>query len=162
MLKLRLPHFKPIQLPWRKGQSVDEEAGPIGKDPVIRKCRHVSYDLILILTLEVEDVPDGFPRVARFLDSDDSFGLYRRFGNIHSRLLLNKQDEISKIEAKLGAMDRQDDSHDDGRRYLRSRELDADRQEYPAAWGESRVQLMERLEKRIIEYGQSQSARTII
>lgn len=105
----------------------------------------------------MEDFPDGFPRVARFLDSDDSFGLYRRFGTVHSRLLLNKQDEISKMEAKLEAMDRQDNADDNDKRYLMSRELDLDREDFPAAWGETRAQLMERLEKKVVEYGKLES-----
>ena len=102
----------------------------------------------------MEDFPNGFPKVARFLDSDDSFGMYRKFGTLHSRLLLNKQDEVSKMEAKLEAMDKMDNENDDGKRYLMSRELDVDRPEFPEFWGESRVQLMERLEKKILEYGE--------
>lgn len=103
----------------------------------------------------VEDFPDGFPRVARFLDSDDSFGVYRRFGTVFSRLLLNKQDEVSKLEAELMAMDGMDNADDNGKRYLMSREMDVKRQAFPAVWGESRPQLLGKLEEKISEYSES-------
>lgn len=39
--------------------------------------------------------------MAAFLDSDENFMMYRRFGWIQSRLLLNKQNEISDLEKDL-------------------------------------------------------------
>ena len=106
-----------------------------------------------MLTSLVEDIPNGFPRVARFLDSDDSFGLYRRFGTVYSRLLLIKQDEVSRMEMKLEAMDRLDDASNDGKRYLMSHDLDCRREEIPSQWeGESRPQLLGKLEKTVVEY----------
>ena len=83
----------------------------------------------------MEDFPNGFPKVARFLDSDDSFGVYRKFGTLHSRLLLNKQDEVSKMEAKLEAMDKMDSEDDDGKGYLMSREQDVGRPDFPEFLG---------------------------
>lgn len=38
----------------------------------------------------------GYLRLARFLDSDDAFMTYRRFGAAFSRVLLQKQDEMSQ------------------------------------------------------------------
>lgn len=109
----------------------------------------------LSLTRSVEDCPRGFPKLARFLDSDDAFMLYRRFGSVFSRLLLYKQDEISKMENMLQIMDRYDEKND-GERFLMSRVLDierGDRNEKPALWPETRTQLMHKLEQRSLEYG---------
>ena len=101
----------------------------------------------------MEDFPRGFPKLACFLDSDDAFMVYRRFGSVFSRLLLNKQDEIRTLEAELEAMDKTDRVSGNGN-YLMSRTLDMDREHLPDAFnGRSRPQLMEELEKKAMEYG---------
>ena len=96
----------------------------------------------------------GFPKLSCFLDSDDAFMIYRRFGGVFSRLLLCKQDEIGRIEATLKAMDRTDADEGNGQ-YLMSHKLDEDRDNIPIAWPESRKQLMETLEKKALDYGRS-------
>ena len=53
----------------------------------------------------VESCPKGYPNLAAFLDSDENFMVYRRFGYLQSRLLLEKQDELRKLEKKLDLMD---------------------------------------------------------
>lgn len=50
----------------------------------------------------------GYPRVAAFMDSDDNFMVYRRFGFLYSRLLLDKQDELREIEENLDNIDTRD------------------------------------------------------
>ena len=107
----------------------------------------------MTLIVQVEDYPTGYPKLSCFLDSDDAFMVYRRFGSVFSRLLLHKQDEISGIEAKLLGMDKTDDTETD-RQYLMSRDLDVKRDGIPEAWrGETRPQLLEKLEKKTLEYG---------
>jgi hypothetical protein len=49
--------------------------------------------------------PNGYPRLAAILDSDQNFLLYRQFGYLQSRLLLYKQDELSELESKLDDLD---------------------------------------------------------
>lgn len=71
-----------------------------------------------------------------------------------SRLLLCKQDEIGRIEANLQAMDRTDRDEGNGQ-YLMSHKLDKDREQTPLFWPESRQQLMEKLEKKALDYGKS-------
>ncbi|KAK4953650.1 hypothetical protein LTR10_008253 [Elasticomyces elasticus] len=48
----------------------------------------------------------GYPNLATFADSDESFSLYRRFGYLQSRLLLDKQEELRLLEGQLDDMDR--------------------------------------------------------
>ncbi len=43
----------------------------------------------------------GYGRVAAVENCDPSFLIYRRFGWLHSRLLLNLQDELQKLERDL-------------------------------------------------------------
>ena len=65
---------------------------------------------------------------------------------------------MSSIEALLLGMDKTDEANNNGQ-YLQSRSLDADRgNDIPLAWqGQSRVQLIEKLEKLALEYGKRQT-----
>lgn len=80
--------------------------------------------------------------------------VYRRFGCVFSRLLLCKQDELGRIEKTLEAMDRTDADGGNGR-YLMSHKRDEHRDTVPDTWPESRTQLMEKLEKKALNYGKS-------
>ena len=111
-----------------------------------------------ILIFIVEDFPVGFPRVACYMDSDDAFPIYRRFGYVFSRLLLHKQDELSSMEATLRTMDNLDHKTPGCARYLQSRTLDNSRKSVPWAGSlpeapGSRTELLERMEKKTMEYG---------
>ncbi|MCJ1475224.1 hypothetical protein MMC13_003885 [Lambiella insularis] len=101
---------------------------------------------------EVEDSPRGFPYVASYLDSEDTFAVFRRFGWVHTRLLLNKQDELRVLESDLRAMDKLDGDNASSRKYLQSRTKDNARQLPPGRI--SRQQLLDTLEKKTLEYGQ--------
>lgn len=61
----------------------------------------LSHEQGLIWLLLVEDYASGYPKLAAFFDSDDQFSVYRRFGYLHSRLLLYKQDELRELEDRL-------------------------------------------------------------
>ena len=80
---------------------------------------------------------------------------YRRFGLVFSRLLLNKQDEIQELEGTLLAMDNNDAGDGNGE-YLMSRSQDVSRDgdSIPRSWSETRPQLLEKLEKKALEYGE--------
>lgn len=43
--------------------------------------------------------------LAAFLDSDDNFMIYRRFGYLQARLLLEKQEELRRLEEDLDILD---------------------------------------------------------
>ena len=120
-----------------------------------RKLIFMFLSRSILLTSPVQDHPRGFPKLACFLDSDDAFMTYRRFGLVFSRLLLNKQDEIQELEGTLLAMDRSDTADGNGE-YLMSRSQDVsrDRDSIPRSWPESRPQLLERLERKALEYGE--------
>lgn len=78
--------------------------------------------------------------------------VYRRFGSVYSRLILRKQDEMSRIEATLQGMDKTDEADDHGE-YLKSHTVDENRESTPTAWPESRTELMNKLEKKALDYG---------
>jgi hypothetical protein len=56
----------------------------------------------------VEDYPEGYPQLAAFLNSDDSFAVFRKFGRTNARILLHLQAEIQALEKELDDLDRED------------------------------------------------------
>ncbi|KAF2117750.1 hypothetical protein BDV96DRAFT_685420 [Lophiotrema nucula] len=52
-----------------------------------------------------ENIPNGYPRLATFLDSNDAFMAFRRFGNLQSRLLLEKQSLLTQLEKEIDDLD---------------------------------------------------------
>lgn len=40
------------------------------------------------------------------MDSDSDFAMFRRFGRLHTRVLLHKQDELAELEKRLDEMDK--------------------------------------------------------
>jgi hypothetical protein len=106
----------------------------------------------------------GYPRLAAFAESDECFMIYRRFGHIHSRLLLHRQDELRELEADLYDMDKRDEKNgEESRMYLKSRDLDVERElneEQEPAQGralapgrKSRTDLLQRIEQKALQYG---------
>ncbi|KAL8809300.1 MAG: hypothetical protein Q9200_003534 [Gallowayella weberi] len=106
-------------------------------------------------SITMETFPEGFPRLACFLDSDDSFMLFKRFGIVFSRLLLNKQDEIRQMEAELLGMDKTDEKYG-GELYLQSpyEDTQRDANTIPRYWSQTRPQLLQKLETKILEYSE--------
>lgn len=63
----------------------------------------------------MNDSPKGYPNLAAFLDSDEGFAIYRRFGYLQSRLLLDRQEELRSLELKLERMEKEMMKDDDDR-----------------------------------------------
>ena len=103
------------------------------------------------LTIAVEDSPQGYPRMAAFLDSDDCFSVYRRFGFLHARLLLHKQDELRVLEEDLRDMDDRDAGKKATKAFLMSRAKDDLRRDLPENL--KRKTLLAEIEKKTLEYG---------
>ncbi|KAK4231616.1 hypothetical protein QBC38DRAFT_226349 [Podospora fimiseda] len=54
----------------------------------------------------MESYREGYPRLAAFLNSEKEFTAFRHFGQVHVRLLLEKQDEIAQLEERLDQLDK--------------------------------------------------------
>ncbi|KAI9711320.1 MAG: hypothetical protein M1820_002307 [Bogoriella megaspora] len=91
-----------------------------------------------------EDCPTGYPRLAAFLESDENFMVYRRFGYAGSRLLLRKQTELQRLEAAMIEMDEEDERASPG--CLQSVDLEGD----PSS---PRARIMKDLETKYEEWG---------
>jgi hypothetical protein len=98
----------------------------------------------------VENTPNGFPRLAAFQCSESNFSLYRSFNYLHSRVLLDLQDEIRNLEEELDRCD-WDDFEDDPDR-LRSRDIDVSKAAREGNARNRRVILGEIREK-LMQYG---------
>ena len=97
-------------------------------------------------TVTVDDHPEGYPQLAAFINSDENFLMCRRFGFLHSRVLLYRQDELSEMERELIDMD-DADKHEDPL-MLRSRKKDyADDQPF------SRRSLIQTIDEKLKAYG---------
>jgi len=114
---------------------------------IVRKCKLASVHLqTSVLTESVEQCDQGYPYLASFLDSDENFMIYRRFGFIHARLLLQKQDELRIMEAELDRMDKRDRFNNV--EALQCRMTDESRTQD----GESRKALLSRLQETVLVY----------
>jgi hypothetical protein len=92
----------------------------------------------------VHKTPAGYPKLGAFLDSDENFMVYRRFGYLQARLLLEKQDELQKLERQL---DREDKIA-----YREDNDLLRTRQNYDQERMKGRGELLEKIEKIWIKY----------
>ena len=89
--------------------------------------------------------------LAAFLDSDDNFMVYRRFGYLQARLLLEKQEQLRRLEEDLDILDGQEkerwkDAH------ARDNPLKSLKDGKKDKAGERRV-LMRKIEKKFRDYG---------
>ena len=91
----------------------------------------------------VKDFPTGFPNLGAFADSDESFMLYRRFGYLQSRVLLEKQAELRSLEQQLDNLDRSEMYDEPDNLYSRESQ------------GEERKGLLTQIEAKFCEYGKS-------
>lgn len=103
------------------------------------------------LTQIVNKLPRGYPNLAAFLDSDESFMIYRRFGFLQSRLLLEKQDELRQLEEALDHMDRREAKRDETRPMTR---------DLPEEHLKQRVRLLTMIEEKFLAYSKSQDIMT--
>jgi hypothetical protein len=100
----------------------------------------------------VQDYPKGYPKQAAFQSSDPSWSIYRAFGYLHSRVLLDLQDELRCMEEELTELDLMDLENGDGKR-LRSRK--DDRQQAKRERTESvRAKLIAAIREKLIDYGE--------
>ena len=54
----------------------------------------------------MDDYPEGYGKLAAFIDCDSNFRIYRKFGWLHNRVLLHIQDELQELEQDLEGVDK--------------------------------------------------------
>lgn len=115
---------------------------------------NVSFSLIERLVIAptfvaVEDYPQGWPRLAAFLNSDDNFTIFRKFGQSHCRLLIQLQAEITELEQDLLQLDKSDSKEGSGTLHRLKR--------VSYLGGEDMVQKdkLNQLRKKLVDYGKA-------
>jgi hypothetical protein len=96
----------------------------------------------------VEDTPFGFPRLAAFQASEANFSLYRSFSYLHSRVLLDLQDEITTLEKELD--EKEWDDINENEHCLKSRNAGT---RHDAGSERTRRVILREIKDRLIEYG---------
>lgn len=56
----------------------------------------------------MEDFEEGIPRLSTFLDSNESFCIFQRFGPYAARCLLHRQIELNQLCEQLRQLDAKD------------------------------------------------------
>lgn len=99
----------------------------------------------------------SYRSVATFLDSDENFMIYRRFGYLHARTLLRLQDKLRTLEQLLDENDDEDAAGDEAtQKCLMSRDLDEAEcnelaRRVPTAL--TRTQILDEIEVVLAKYG---------
>jgi hypothetical protein len=70
----------------------------------------------------VDDHPNGYPRFAAFMNSDENFLMCRKYGFLHNRVLLYRQDELRALEQEMLALDKDTHKLDEKMLQCRTRE----------------------------------------
>jgi len=85
------------------------------------------------------------PRLAALLNSDDSFALYRKWGQLASRILLHRTIELAQLEKRWGDMDIENST--DGTKKLRlTGSGDC------GGWGKEQEDLVMEVQKKLEDY----------
>ena len=84
--------------------------------------------------------------MATFLDSDDNFMVYRRFGYMQSRILLARQERLRRLEIQLDELDKDQVSRTNNSDLLCKAKIGGEMEV-------EREKLMLEIEKEYFEYG---------
>jgi hypothetical protein len=106
-----------------------------------------------ICPLSVERYPEGYPRIAAYIDSDSDTALFRRFGVLHARSLLYKQVELTELEAQLNKLDKEDEGEPgaDPNKWRLGHSTSLN----DGQMNEKRRDLMKKIDEKLEEYGVS-------
>ncbi|QDS67474.1 hypothetical protein FKW77_000952 [Venturia effusa] len=102
-------------------------------------------------TRTLEACPNGYPRLSTFLSSEPNFSLYRGFHTLHSRVLLELQDDIAALERELDEVDKADDETAVGKRRLVNRQFDIKRSRGEDGF-RPRREILAELRTKLLEY----------
>ena len=101
--------------------------------------------------IAVEAYPQGYPRQAAFQSSEPNWSIYRGFNYLHSRVILELQDELRCLEKGLTDMDMLD-SKNGNEKPLRSRSGDLV-QAKRAKTASKRAHIINEIRCKLVNYG---------
>ncbi|KAL5317199.1 hypothetical protein ACEPPN_014294 [Leptodophora sp. 'Broadleaf-Isolate-01'] len=92
-----------------------------------------------------QKVPDGFPRLAAFVSSDDDCQIYRGFKTCHNRIIYHCEVELTELEKQLHELDKRDNDNP-----ITSHRLK--RIKHKAGWDEEQNILIDKIKVKLKEY----------
>jgi hypothetical protein len=92
-----------------------------------------------------KDNVEGIPRLSALLDSNDSFCMFRRFGDEAARILLAKEIELDQLVQELRRLDKSDEASSDLDYRLHS-------VEYKDTWEPTQKILLDKIEEKLDKY----------
>jgi hypothetical protein len=101
-----------------------------------------------LLSSTVEDYPDGLPRLAVLVASDDELGICRGFKHCHTRVLNQLQIQITEMEKELLVLDKSDVGNPDTKHRLR-------RTKHKDGWDNTLNERIEELRVKLNQYGEN-------
>lgn len=105
---------------------------------------------------------DGYPLIAAFQSSSPNFQVYRKFTQLHCRVLLALQYELQALERDLDQLDHSDAISDDRDRIMRLHCWERDLAEssrdlvaglYPTRIKMTRPEIIEKIRITLLRYG---------
>lgn len=126
----------------------NQDNTPRYRNPCVEDRGELFHPLFLSLTLcvLVYSHPSGWPQLAAFLNSEDNFAIFRRFGLMHCRELVMLQAEITLLEKQRAELDKQDEASESTRYRLVSIE-------HQPGWDTEQKDLSEQIRKKLLIYG---------
>ena len=94
-----------------------------------------------------EERPDGYPRLAGFVDSSPSFGIFRTFSYEYIKILLVHMSSLEEKSKKLAALDRDDELGGEATNWRLTGRYHRD------GMDTKRIELQESFEKELMVYG---------
>ncbi|PVH80171.1 hypothetical protein DL98DRAFT_654965 [Cadophora sp. DSE1049] len=91
------------------------------------------------------DLPEGFPQLSYFLNSNDSFAVFRRFGTLSARALIQLQIDLTRLEEELQNLDKIDAANPVLKKRLRG-------YEGFEGWDNCQRELMKKIQEKLCEY----------
>jgi hypothetical protein len=109
-------------------------------------------DLCLTNVAEVQNYQRGYPLLAAFQSSESSFSIYRSFDYLHSRVVLDLQDELRELEEGLSKLDKQDYAQPGRRKCVTSRSSDLKVAKREGLTCSGRSTLLDSIRKKLVNY----------
>jgi hypothetical protein len=92
----------------------------------------------------VQEYPLGYPRQAAFQSSESSWSIYRAFDYLHSRVILDLQEDLRGLERKLVDLDEMDVENGNEDRVTSRKDEES-----------KRANLLHTIRTKLVNYGES-------
>lgn len=93
-----------IEIPDSRATTVVDKS-PTVHAPSATERAQAQREIKQTITKSLQEYPKGYPLLAAFQSSESSWSIYRAFNYLHSRVILELQDELRVLEEQLSDLD---------------------------------------------------------